>query len=241
MTTSEKQAMEEIYVNAEYDKSANPIPSTINPKGPRSSKRSFYSGVIVSLGLLSVFLMVGLITLGVYLNDSAASVSAVSRKLSSMIEDRDVLHVHLTEKIKELGRLQNLSKQRKTCPAGWRMFSCSCYRLSESSGSWDQSRKDCRDNGADLVVIESPEEQTFVSTITSEPTWIGLNDKEQEGAWKWVDGTRLTWSNWAQGEPNNAGEEDCGHLESKEKRPWNDFRCTASMKWICEKIPQHNE
>lgn len=47
----------------------------------------------------------------------------------------------------------------KTCPSRWSMFSCSCYLLSGRSGSWDEGRKDCRDKGADLAVIESPEEQ----------------------------------------------------------------------------------
>jgi len=47
----------------------------------------------------------------------------------------------------------------KTCPAGWSMFSCSCYLLSEMSDTWDKGRKDCKDKGADLVVIDSAEEQ----------------------------------------------------------------------------------
>lgn len=34
--------------------------------GPRNYKRSFHSGVIPCLGLLSFFLLIGLITLGVY-------------------------------------------------------------------------------------------------------------------------------------------------------------------------------
>lgn len=34
--------------------------------------------------------------------------------------------------------------------------------------------------------------QTFLSTIINEQTWIGVNDKEQEGTWRWVDGTPPT-------------------------------------------------
>ncbi|KAM3862196.1 C-type lectin domain family 4 member E-like [Diretmus argenteus] len=83
----------------------------------------------------------------------------------------------------------------KTCPAGWWMFSCSsCYLLSSETNSWARSRQDCRDRGADLVVIDSPEEQAFLTTLTSGPTfiWIGLSDDKEEGTWKWIDGTPLT-------------------------------------------------
>uniref|UniRef100_A0A3Q0RBI0 C-type lectin domain-containing protein n=1 Tax=Amphilophus citrinellus TaxID=61819 RepID=A0A3Q0RBI0_AMPCI len=119
---------------------------------------------------------------------------------------------------------------------------CSCYLLSESSGSWDAARKDCRDREADLVVIDSPEEQSFLATITQSYSWIGLNDKEQEGQWKWVDGTPLIWTNWATNEPNNGGfmklyEEDCAHMRTDDHRTWNDCSCTSSLTWICEKIP----
>uniref|UniRef100_A0A3Q0SY73 C-type lectin domain-containing protein n=1 Tax=Amphilophus citrinellus TaxID=61819 RepID=A0A3Q0SY73_AMPCI len=129
----------------------------------------------------------------------------------------------------------------KTCPAGWRKFSCSCYLLSERSDSWDAARKDCRDREADLVVIESSEEQTFLSTVTKEHTWIGLNDKEKEGTWKWVDGTALTLKNWEENQPDNGrgdpqwGEEDCAH--DRGIKLWNDISCSASFKWICEKMP----
>ncbi|XP_039456404.1 CD209 antigen-like protein C [Oreochromis aureus] len=251
--------MDEIYVNVK------PAPSTYHT-GRRSSKRSFYLGVILCLSLLSVFLLVTLITLGfVYHNclyDSAkqsemnnqlssmgeerdllnANLSAVSNQLSFMTEERDVLN----EKTKELKRLLCLSNQNKACPAGWSKFSCSCYLLSERSASWAEARKDCRDRGADLVVIDSPEDQTALSNIATTEAWIGLNDKEQEGTWKWVDGTPLTLipaGNWQEGNPDNGGgsshwgEEDCVHVRTDMKKSWNDRSCSTSFKWICEKNP----
>uniref|UniRef100_A0A3P9D252 C-type lectin domain-containing protein n=1 Tax=Maylandia zebra TaxID=106582 RepID=A0A3P9D252_9CICH len=115
----------------------------------------------------------------------------------------------------------------KTCPAGWSEFSCSCYLLSESSGSWHSARKHCTDQGADLVVIDSPEEQ--------KRTWVGLNDIEQEGTWKWVDGTPLTLY-WASHQPDNKlPAENCGHIRYQ-GTSWNDQSCEDSFQWVCEKV-----
>ncbi|CAI5655391.1 unnamed protein product [Oreochromis niloticus] len=184
------------------------------------------------------------------LRDSAANLSEMSNKLASMTEDRDLLHANLsemsnklanlTENARELERLQNLTRLKKTCPVGWSNFSHSCYLLSESSASWDAARKDCRVRGADLVVIDCGKEQTFLSAITNEHTWIGLNDKEQEGTWKWVDGTPVILTYWAEHQPDDGGgNEDCAHFRNDEKKSWNDLPCSTSLKWICEKAPNN--
>uniref|UniRef100_A0A669C1Z1 C-type lectin domain-containing protein n=2 Tax=Oreochromis niloticus TaxID=8128 RepID=A0A669C1Z1_ORENI len=107
--------------------------------------------------------------------------SAVSNQLSSMTEERDLL----TKK------LLCFYNQIIRCPAGWSNFSCSCYLLSESSASWDAARNDCRVRGADLVVIDFAKEQEYLTRLTNTLTWIGLHDEEEEGRWKWVDGTPL--------------------------------------------------
>ncbi|XP_044222482.1 CD209 antigen-like protein D [Thunnus albacares] len=119
------------------------------------------------------------------------------------------------------------------------MFRCSCYFLSSESGSWSRGRQDCREKGADLVVIDSTEEQTFLSTFTEVETmiWIGLTDRDKEGTWKWTDGTPLTLRYWGSNQPDNGngvpkvGEEDCAHIISGKNTEdnWNDLSCDASL------------
>uniref|UniRef100_A0A3Q1JHY8 C-type lectin domain-containing protein n=1 Tax=Anabas testudineus TaxID=64144 RepID=A0A3Q1JHY8_ANATE len=136
-----------------------------------------------------------------------------------------------------------LTQWNKTCPAGWTKFNCSCYFLFTETGSWTEGRQDCRTRGADLVVIDSDEEQTFLSNLTDANVWIGLTDEEQENTWKWIDGTPLTLSYWEKNQPDNGagqakwGEEDCVHIRTgwKTKNNWNDRSCRASLHWICEK------
>ncbi|XP_035860394.1 CD209 antigen-like protein A isoform X2 [Sander lucioperca] len=189
----------------------------------------------------------------VSLRGSAAELSTIKANLteclqasddnsSSLTEERDRLNSSITEMAKELDRLQRWSKQKKTCPAEWRMLSSSCYLLSAESGSWEKGRQYCRDRGADLVVIDSSEEQTFLSKFIKQNTqyWIGLTDRDEEGTWKWVDGTPLTLKNWRRGQPDNGGgdplwgEEDCAHI-GPYTTEWNDLSCKSVMYGICEK------
>uniref|UniRef100_A0A8C4EQW8 C-type lectin domain-containing protein n=1 Tax=Dicentrarchus labrax TaxID=13489 RepID=A0A8C4EQW8_DICLA len=174
--------------------------------------------------------------------------------------ERDLLNARITEMTEELERLQSLSKQGeslhescgsvmclyvyltvKTCPEGWKMFNYICYLLSTESGTWDKAREDCRNRGADLVVIDSEEEEMFLFGLAKKQTWIGLTDREEEGTWKWIDGTPLTLKYWAPNQPDNGGgdskwgEEDCAQIRDDDNTHWNDLSCEAPLQWFCEK------
>uniref|UniRef100_A0A3Q1H6K8 C-type lectin domain-containing protein n=1 Tax=Anabas testudineus TaxID=64144 RepID=A0A3Q1H6K8_ANATE len=167
---------------------------------------------------------------------------ATQIKLSFLTEERNELKTNLTELTAMHNRLQCLFGQNKTCPDGWTKSCWSCYFLSTESGSWTTGRANCRTRGADLVVIDSAEEQ--VKRVFMFDTWIGLNDREKEGTWKWVDGTPLTVTYWAPTQPDNGdgyikvGEENCAHIYGGQSSNWNDISCEASRPWICEKTPQ---
>ncbi|XP_053335466.1 uncharacterized protein LOC128508261 [Clarias gariepinus] len=122
------------------------------------------------------------------------------------------------------------------------IFSSSFYCMSIEEKSWTQSRQDCRDKGADLVIINSREEQEVIGKkLGHSDFWIGLSDRDTEGEWKWVDGTPVTTEFWNKGEPNGDTEdEDCVEIYSYYKRnAWNDNKCSRTKKWICEKrLPQ---
>uniref|UniRef100_A0A3B4UN77 C-type lectin domain-containing protein n=1 Tax=Seriola dumerili TaxID=41447 RepID=A0A3B4UN77_SERDU len=130
------------------------------------------------------------------------------------------------------------------CPVGWRRFSHACYFLSCNTGSWEKGREDCRAKEADLVIIDSLEEQTFLSNLVKEETlaWIGLTDEAMEGTWIWIDGTPLSLQYWRNTQPDNGGgdqslgEEDCGQiiLGTNDLKNWNDLPCKTDVKWICE-------
>uniref|UniRef100_A0A8C9YR03 C-type lectin domain-containing protein n=1 Tax=Sander lucioperca TaxID=283035 RepID=A0A8C9YR03_SANLU len=119
----------------------------------------------------------------------------------------------------------------KSCQGEWEYFNGSFYYISSIEKTWQESRDDCLQKGADLVIINSKEEQVHVCKIM----WIGLTDSETEGTWKWVDGTPLTKSYWDSEEPNGGERENCGHTYLYNlENSWNDTPCDLSYSWICE-------
>ncbi|XP_045073508.1 C-type lectin domain family 4 member E-like [Coregonus clupeaformis] len=132
-----------------------------------------------------------------------------------------------------------------SCPEGWRRFGCRCYYLSTEKKSWEESRQDCLERGADLVIINSEEEQAFINGFESVYfVWIGLTDSVTEGTWKWVDGTPLTTPRyWESGEPGGGRVENCGEIcyMSSGQRVWRDYMCSFSQEWICEKEASHSD
>ncbi|KAM9450137.1 C-type lectin domain family 4 member E-like isoform 2-T2 [Clarias gariepinus] len=123
---------------------------------------------------------------------------------------------------------------------GWIYFSSSVYIIINEQKSWSESRQNCRERGADLVIITSTEEQEFVTKLLGEGrrAWIGLSGRGTENKWKWVDDTPLGTVFWASGEPNSAaGPENCVITgdATDPKKNWADDPCNRQYNWICEK------
>ena len=89
----------------------------------------------------------------------------------------------------------------------------------------------CADKGAWLVEIFTSEEQSTINDILLYDIdyWIGLTDSSAEGHFVWQHSNKsLSWSNWHQGEPNNAqGGEDCVKVSywGLNGGSWYDFSC----------------
>ncbi|XP_046698923.1 C-type lectin domain family 4 member K-like [Silurus meridionalis] len=121
---------------------------------------------------------------------------------------------------------------------GWKYSNWSFYYFSTENKDWTGSRQDCINRGADLVIINSTEEQEFiVNQLNNKEAWIGLNDIETLQVWKWVDGSPLTTAFWYKGEPNNyKNNEHCVKIETDQRgKQWNDVPCSSTLSWICEK------
>ncbi|XP_051812342.1 CD209 antigen-like protein C [Acanthochromis polyacanthus] len=128
----------------------------------------------------------------------------------------------------------NSSSACKVCPSEWIPFDNKCYYASPrgKNKNWEDSRKDCLQRGADLVMPTTRPELNFVTRIYDR-TWIGLSDKKSEGRWLWVDGSEVQTGFWQTGEPNNERNEDCAEI-SRTTGEWNDVLCSTKLPWVCE-------
>ncbi|XP_053086832.1 CD209 antigen-like [Pangasianodon hypophthalmus] len=151
-----------------------------------------------------------------------------------LLFQRDQLLFHRDQLQQEASGLKNALLK-----LGWRFFSSSIYYIFTEKKYWDESRKYCTDRGADLVIINSTEEQEFISNYTGgTEAWIGLTDREREREFKWVDGKPLTTAFWWDGEPNDYNNEDCvitGYKNAKSNiSTWADYPCNHPVVGICE-------
>ncbi|XP_075062223.1 C-type lectin domain family 10 member A-like isoform X2 [Mixophyes fleayi] len=126
------------------------------------------------------------------------------------------------------------------CPGDWHQFKESCYYVSNLAKSWQESHKMCQWRDAKLAVINTMEEQVYLTKLANRiRVWIGLS--EVDGDWKWVDGTpySTTPKKWASGQPDEyfghglGGGEDCAQLYYN--GDWNDEHCSRAYRFICER------
>ncbi|XP_047216694.1 C-type lectin domain family 10 member A-like isoform X2 [Girardinichthys multiradiatus] len=130
----------------------------------------------------------------------------------------------------------------KPCLDGWIMLKKSCYLFNYESSpwkTWEQSRQYCRTKGADLVVIDSLEEQKFVSNRSSyyydtcHGYWLGL--REVNSNWTWVDGRIDTLKYWINGIYGTPGPYALLIPQKNYSENWDRVENTFLNRFICER------
>ncbi|XP_029470757.1 CD209 antigen-like protein E [Rhinatrema bivittatum] len=127
------------------------------------------------------------------------------------------------------------------CPDGWRISGGRCYLFSTEPLSWEESRNRCLAQQADLLIVGDKDEQSYINNhVCATVYWIGLTDRENEGEWKWVNGSVVSLKFWLDRQPDNAnGAEDCATAGqagcNQMLKSWNDDHCDKPFRYICEK------
>ncbi|XP_040892211.1 CD209 antigen-like protein E isoform X1 [Toxotes jaculatrix] len=164
------------------------------------------------------------------------TISDTEARCKNQAEERDKMERKLNTLVSQYNSLtEETDKVKRLLKNGWVYFRDSLYYISSTEKTWQESRNYCIQEGADLMIINSKEEQSFTRQF-KKFMWFGLTDAESEGTWKWVDGTPLARSFWGSGEPNGNTSENCGEIKNPDSdNNWNDEGCSISHFWICEK------
>ena len=112
-------------------------------------------------------------------------------------------------------------------------YGCHAF-LQPMATSFDDGRQKCLNRGADLAVVQSEGESSYIAKgaqlVEPQRALMGL-ERRDTPTWTWVDGSTLTFTYWNPGEPGPS--EPCGVI-----RPdglWAGRSCTENFVLVCEK------
>ena len=123
------------------------------------------------------------------------------------------------------------------------------YALTENASSWDQAQTTATAFGGNLATINDATENQWVLDTFAQPSniWIGFYQdlldpdySEPGGAWKWISGEAVTYTNWISGEPNDNGSEHWAQMKGSGSvwdGQWNDVGNPSMLRGVIE-VPE---
>ncbi|XP_067653431.1 type-2 ice-structuring protein-like [Haliotis asinina] len=124
------------------------------------------------------------------------------------------------------------------CPPTFVKSRSKCYYVANWNVTWDEARLDCQRRGADLVSINTAEEQLFIqnSTRPGLDFWTGGYYAPATRGWEWLDGTNVDYTAWYPSYPRDKTNEYEYRIAVRSRTKYNWFESikTASHSFICE-------
>ncbi|KAM5141340.1 uncharacterized protein ACMZJ9_015084 [Mantella aurantiaca] len=110
------------------------------------------------------------------------------------------------------------------------------YVINEVEVTYSVARVSCAKAGGQLAMPQTAAENEAIFSIcgpAKQHTFMGINDLQTEGVFRYLSGEDITYSNWGPGEPNNVlNNEHC--VEMREAGKWNDENCSSKRFYVCE-------
>ena len=109
------------------------------------------------------------------------------------------------------------------------------YRVFVERGGWKRARQRCLNLGGQLATVHEQTTHGFIKELASElPLWLGAEDEKADGTWHWLDGKRMTFTAWDEGQPNKLPREF--YLIIARSGYWHDATENAAdvLGFVCE-------
>jgi hypothetical protein len=95
------------------------------------------------------------------------------------------------------------------------------YKVFDATNStWHEAKAKCEDMGGYLACIESAGEQAFLTTLAN-GRYLSVGGTDEDGPWKWVNGSTWVYTAWGSGQPNGSFGVEY-YLELFDGGLWND-------------------
>ncbi|XP_057709681.1 C-type mannose receptor 2-like [Corythoichthys intestinalis] len=132
----------------------------------------------------------------------------------------------------------NLTTDELKCLGNdWYKCGDSCYKPIEDKMAWADSREVCKKLHADaeLVSILSEKEQSCASNLVNAVAgdiWTGLKNGNLPQDLEWSDGSKVTFTHWAAGFPENAANHCVTLL--RQTGAWKEESCNKLNSFMCK-------
>uniref|UniRef100_A0A7M5UY77 C-type lectin domain-containing protein n=1 Tax=Clytia hemisphaerica TaxID=252671 RepID=A0A7M5UY77_9CNID len=140
------------------------------------------------------------------------------------------------------------------CRSGWTQRDHECFMYIPTQRTWSDAESDCVVKGGHLVTVYNGDRKQFIIDTflkaSNTEIWIGMNDRDTEGVFKWVSGVMYVagqnyYDDWGPDEPNNMDQtpfgypgqdEDCVQMKTQDNFQWrwNDELCESNLSYVCE-------
>ena len=117
------------------------------------------------------------------------------------------------------------------------------FLVGSKAVNYKKADKNCRRAGYQLAKVTNKDENKKLEEIIGQHDpfkesqfWIGLNDRDKEGNFRWTSGGRAWFTNWAKKQPDDAlFLQDCVTVTPAERR-WDDDYCNLYKRYVCYKL-----
>lgn len=133
---------------------------------------------------------------------------------------------------------QDEQPETKECQQGWSKFDERCYKFINERLTWEVAETLCQmSHEAHLSTIRSKRHLIWLSKLSGNKAfWIGLNDKEETGVWRYSNGEAISFTKWGKDGPRvkrMLHRKNCVLVDKKGK--WKNKICNKrKSRLICE-------
>ena len=120
------------------------------------------------------------------------------------------------------------------------IYNSSCYKVFEVSTpiNWLDAQSSCAIWGGDLTSITTERENNYLNTLITSSVgncWIGLNDRDVEGMYTWIDGTAVSYTNWTS-TPSDDINSNCVQINNAGNGTWESVSCDMTLNaFMCKR------